>query len=162
MERRVAARRVYWRWFSEVDLAGGPTLRMTGDAARWLRPGDVVRLRLRAGAGGSVLEFDDYVLEREGRVVWPLWDREVQHPRGGVYAKELYAYRLRIREARYEQDYEAIVALEQYHYASDHDAVAVWAAPTAAAATPTASPAAIAARGACSRSAAPPRRAGSW
>ncbi|WP_456410540.1 GNAT family N-acetyltransferase [Oceanithermus sp.] len=127
MNYRIAARRVYWRWFGEVDLAGGPTLRMTGDATRWLRPGDVVRLR--AGASGSVLEFDDYVLEREGRVLWPLWDREVQHPRGGVYAKELYAYRLRIREARYEQDYEAIAALEQYHYASDHDAVAVWRCP---------------------------------
>ena len=129
MEHRVAARRVYWRWFGEVDLDGGPTLRMTGDAARWLRPGDVVRLRPKKEADAGVLEFDDYELERDGRVLWPLWSREVLHPRSGVYAESLYAYRLRLREARFERDYEAIAALEQYHYASDHDAVAVWRCP---------------------------------
>ena len=40
---RVLGRRIYWRWYGEVLLEGGVTLRMTGDVAKWLRPGDRVR-----------------------------------------------------------------------------------------------------------------------
>jgi len=129
MNYRIAARRVYWRWFGEVDLAGGPTLRMSGDAARWLRPGDAVRLRIRGGAAGNLLDFDDYALEHGGRLRWPLFERAVEHARSGVYAGTLYGYALRVREARYEHDFEAIAELEQHHYASDHDTVAVWRCP---------------------------------
>ena len=129
MNYRIAARRVYWRWFGEVDLAGGPTLRMSGDAARWLREGEEVQLRIRGGAAGNLLDADDYVLERAGRVHWPPFAREVEHARSGVYARTLYGYALRVREARSEPDYEAIAELEQYHYASDHETVAVWRCP---------------------------------
>jgi len=129
MNYRVVARKVYWRWFGEVELAGGPTLRMSGDAARWLREGDEVELRIHGGATGNLLDFDDYTLLRSGREVWPPFEREVQHARSGVYARTLYSYTLRFREARYERDYEAIAELEQHHYASDHDTVAVWRCP---------------------------------
>ncbi len=129
MNYRVVARKIYWRWFGEVELAGGPMLRMSGDAARWLRIGDEVQLRIRGGAPGNLLDFDDYALTRGGRPYWPPFSRDVRHSRSGVYARSLYGYSLRVREARYEHDYEAIVELEQYHYASDRDAVAVWRCP---------------------------------
>lgn len=129
MNYRIAARRVYWRWFGEIELAGGPTLRMSGDAARWLRVGDEVQLRIRGGATGNLLDTGDFTLLRAGRVLWPPFEREVHHTRSGVYARSLYGYTLRVREARYEHDYEAIAELEQHHYASDHDTVAVWRCP---------------------------------
>jgi len=129
MNYRIAARRVYWRWFGEVDLAGGPTLRMSGDAARWLRPGDVVQLRIRGGAAGNLLDFDDYVLEHNGRTCWPPFQREVHHALSGNRSRMLFGYRLRFREARHEQDYEAIVELELQHAASATQPAAVWRCP---------------------------------
>jgi len=39
---RVLGRRVYWCWYGEVLLEGGLLLRMTGDAAVWLSPGEQV------------------------------------------------------------------------------------------------------------------------
>ena len=53
---RVLGRRIYWRWYGEVLLEGGVTLRMTGDVAKWLRPGD--RVRLRTEFKKPVLGFD--------------------------------------------------------------------------------------------------------
>lgn len=43
------------------------TLRMTGDVAKWLRPGD--RVRLRTEFKKPVLGFDEYALE----AAFPLW-----------------------------------------------------------------------------------------
>jgi len=40
--------------------------------------------------------------------------------------RTLHRYRVRAREARYERDYEAIVEMEQYHYASEEEVLAVW------------------------------------
>ena len=128
MDYRVAARRVYWRWFGEVDLASGPTLRMSGDAARWLRAGDAVSLRIRGGATGNVLDADAYTLLRGGTVLWPAFARREEHPRPGVHARALYAYRLHVREAQFERDYEAIAELERLHQASER-AVASWRCP---------------------------------
>ena len=129
MTYRIRSRRFYWRWYGEVELEDGPTLRLSGDAARWLRPGDEVELRPNGGEATGVLDFDDYTLLQGGRVVWPPFAREVEHARPGVYTSSLYSYTLRVREARYEQDYEAIAELEQHHYASDHETVAVWRCP---------------------------------
>ena len=129
MVYRVSSRRFYWRWYGEVDLEDGPTLRLSGDVARWLRSGEEVELRGANGVTGEVLDFDDYTLLRGGRVLWPPFAREVEHTRPGVYTDALYNYTLRVREARYEQDYEAIAELEQHHYASDHETVAVWRCP---------------------------------
>ncbi|RTH09100.1 ABC transporter ATP-binding protein, partial [Thermus scotoductus] len=41
----------------------------------------------------------------------------------------MYRYRLRAREAMYEADFEAIAELEQYHYASEKEVVALWVCP---------------------------------
>jgi len=126
---RVSSRRFYWRWYGEVDLEDGPTLRLSGDVARWLRPGDEVQLRFDSGTTAKLLDFDDYSLTRGNFSLWPPFKREVYHSRAGVYSRALYGYTLRIREARYEHDYEAIAELEQHHYASDHDTVAIWRCP---------------------------------
>ena len=64
---RVLGRGVYWRWYGEVLLSGNLVLRMTGDAAKWLRPGD--RVRLSTEFKKPILGFDEYALW--GR--FPLW-----------------------------------------------------------------------------------------
>ncbi|WP_457637719.1 GNAT family N-acetyltransferase [Oceanithermus sp.] len=130
MTFKISSRRFYWRWYGEVGLEGGPTLRLSGDVARWLRPGDEVKLRHNGGEKSEgILDFDDYSLFRGQVQAWPPFEQQIEHSRPGVYAKSLYGYTLRAREARYESDYEAIAELEQYHYASDHDTVAIWRCP---------------------------------
>jgi len=129
MTYRILSRRFYWRWYGEVELENGPTLRLSGDVARWLRPGDEVQLRPNREAAGGLLDFDDYALVRGRYTLWPPFEREVQHSRAGVYSRTLYDYALRVREARYERDFEAIAELEQHHYASEHDTIAIWRCP---------------------------------
>ncbi|WP_243094856.1 GNAT family N-acetyltransferase [Thermus thalpophilus] len=120
---RVLGRRIYWRWYGEVLLEGGVLLRMSGDVAKWLRPGD--RVRLATAFKKPLLDFDEYALEG----VFPLWppfSRELEHVRESPLGQEAYRYRLRVREATYEGDFEAIAELEQFHYASEKEVVALW------------------------------------
>lgn len=123
---RVLERRVYWRWFGEVFLEGNLRLRMTGDAAKWLRPGD--RVRLATEYRKPLLDFDEYALEG-AFPLWPLFSRALDHVRESPLGGEVYRYRLRAREAMYEADFEAIAELEQYHYASEKEVVALWVCP---------------------------------
>ncbi|GGN02708.1 ABC transporter ATP-binding protein [Thermus composti] len=123
---QVLGRRVYWRWYGEVLLEGGVVLRMSGDAAKWLRPKD--RVRLRTEFKKPVLGFDEY--ELYGLFpLWPPFSRELVHTRESPLGGEAYRYRLRVREATYEGDFEAIAELEQYHYASEKEVVALWFCP---------------------------------
>lgn len=99
-------------------------LPMTGTVAQWLVEGARYRLELPADAAAT-LGFDEYRLS--GAVpIWPLFERTYRVERQTARGKPLYAYALRAREARYERDYEAIVELEQYHYASEEEVIAVW------------------------------------
>ncbi|WP_243031773.1 GNAT family N-acetyltransferase [Thermus altitudinis] len=123
---RVQGRKVYWRWFGEVFLEGGLRLRMTGDAAKWLRPGD--RVRLTTEFRQPLLGFDEYALKGVFPV-WPLFLKTLDHIRESPLGGEVYRYRLRAREAMYEGDFEAIAELEQYHYASEKEVVAQWVCP---------------------------------
>ncbi|APD09907.1 GNAT family N-acetyltransferase [Thermus brockianus] len=120
---RVLGRRVYWRWYGEVLLEEGIVLRMSGDAAKWLRPGD--RVRLRTEFQKPLLDFDEYALEG-AFPLWPPFSRELVHVRESPLGGEAYRYRLRVREATYEGDFEAIAELEQFHYASEKEVVALW------------------------------------
>ena len=120
---RVLGRRIYWRWYGEVLLEGGVTLRMTGDVAKWLRPGD--RVRLRTEFKKPVLGFDEYALEA-AFPLWPPFAKTLEHVRESPFGGEAYRYRLKVREATYEGDYEAIAELEQFHYASEKEVVALW------------------------------------
>ncbi|WP_244344445.1 GNAT family N-acetyltransferase [Thermus thermophilus] len=120
---RVLGRRIYWRWYGEVLLEGGVTLRMTGDVAKWLRPGE--RVRLRTEFKKPVLGFDEYALEA-AFPLWPPFAKTLEHVRESPFGGEAYRYRLKVREATYEGDYEAIAELEQFHYASEKEVVALW------------------------------------
>jgi ABC-type ATPase with predicted acetyltransferase domain len=123
---RVLGHRIYWRWYGEVLLEGGLLLRMSGDAAKWLRPGD--RVRLETEEKKPILGFDEYALSG-AFPIWPPFEKTLEHVREGPLGGEAYRYRLRVREAVYEGDFEAIAELEQYHYASEKEVVALWACP---------------------------------
>ena len=99
---------------------------MTGDAAKWLRPGD--RVRLTTEFRQPLLGFDEYALKGVFPV-WPLFLKTLDHIRESPLGGEVYRYRLRAREAMYEGDFEAIAELEQYHYASEKEVVAQWVCP---------------------------------
>ncbi|MDR7614905.1 MAG: hypothetical protein QN206_08800 [Armatimonadota bacterium] len=124
MRFSVASREVFWRWVGRVQLADGPTLLLSGDVARWILSGEVVEVETEGTT--DILKFEGFALRRKGVVLWPPWRDEVSHPRMSWSGKTLYAYRLVVREAMYERDFEAIAELEQFHYASEHEVVALW------------------------------------
>jgi ABC-type ATPase with predicted acetyltransferase domain len=78
-------------------------------------------------AGFHVLPGNYYRLWRfwnGSRVlVWPLWRKTLR------IEKPYYKGIIVAREAEYESDYEHIVSLEQYHYASKEELVAIWKCP---------------------------------
>ena len=126
--------RAGYRWFGAVRVrVGGQRLwlLMTGSVAQWLGRGERVRLEAwnepKQLGKLRVLMPGDYGLERlaEGGWVrvWPPWER--------VYTVEAHGRRVRFRarEAVSEDDYTEIVQLEQYHYASKEEIVAVWRCP---------------------------------
>ena len=126
------------RWFGilEVDADGDKyRLYMTGNVAQWFLSGDEVEIEIvnepKEKEGFKVLDFDDYKLWKfyggDKIPVWPLFEREVEAKRYSPLTGELlYTYRIRAREAEYESDFEAIAELEQYHYASQKEKVALW------------------------------------
>ncbi len=120
-------RRPNYRYMGFVTFQdqAGQRLRlpMPGTVAQWLETGSRYRLTLLKEERPG---FDDYILGGTAPI-WPLFQRtytlERRSPKSGQI---LYRYRLLAREARYEKDYEAIVDLEQYHYASDEEILATW------------------------------------
>ncbi len=111
--------------YVEVETEEGTYWRlpMTGTVAQWLRVGQRVHLSTEKAQPG----FDDYQLRTARIVVWPLFERVYTLERRSLFSdRVLYRYQLRAREARYEHDYAAIVALEQYHYASRERVLARW------------------------------------
>lgn len=76
----------------------------------------------------------DYKLYRlwngERVQVWPPWRKEyVLERRDSLSARKVYEYRVVAREAESEEDYVEIVGLEQHHYASREEIVAIWRCP---------------------------------
>ena len=97
-------------------------LPMTGSIVQWLEEGEEFELEIQ----GESIGFDTYSLKGEVEI-WPPFSREYTMERlSPLTGKPLYSYRLLVREARFERDYEAIVELEQYHYASDEEMLALW------------------------------------
>ena len=128
MRVRVVERGVRWRWYGWLVLEDGRRLLLSGDVARWVRPGE--ELQLETGSRAKVLGWGDFRLQRaDGTPLWPPFFRRVEHPRLGFSGRALYSYQLVAREARLESDFEAVAELEQYHYASDHETVALWLCP---------------------------------
>jgi len=128
-----------WRGTVEVEVEGRRILlMMAGCVAQWLQEGEEVRLTLFSEPQQVVDKLvalpNDYKLERrwEGEFfdVWPPWSCEARLPRYDPLRGELvYEYRVLAREAVTERDYIEIVNLEQYHYASKEEIVAVWRCP---------------------------------
>jgi ABC-type ATPase with predicted acetyltransferase domain len=107
---------------------------MTGTVAQWLRPGEELLLELLPGADPQNLSFESYrlwrALDGEKVQIWPLFRRgftlERRSPTSG---ETLYTYAVEAREAGLESDYEAIVELEQHHYAAEEELLARWWCP---------------------------------
>ncbi len=136
--------RVGGRWLGglAVDYRGVKIhLLMPGSIARWIFPGERVRLLLyeepEAVDGVLVAGRLQYRLWRLWRggdsveevPVWPEWSREETLTRSTLSGTSVYTYKLRAREAVTEEDYRDIVELEQYHYASKEEIVAIWRCP---------------------------------
>lgn len=123
------------RWFGVLEIMiDGSTYKfyMSGTIAQWFAEGDRVIVLVKKKSKGEIYEFNDYelwkIIEKNMRIkIWPVFNKELVVPRkDAVSGKVLYEYKLRVREAIYESDYEAIAELEQYHYASKKIVVAVW------------------------------------
>ncbi len=122
------------RWFGilEVEAKGERYKLYMSGVAQWFVTGDDVEIHIKnRPKKGNVLDFDDYELykfyEGEKIKVWPLWEKKYEAKRFSPLTGELlYIYRIKAREATYESDFEAIAELEQYHYASQKEKVALW------------------------------------
>jgi len=124
-------RRTYWDGRVVLDTEDGKvTVRMPGVIAGWLTKGTEVKVEGRSiGDEVDVFEADVEIHRRhddEWVQVWPPFEAEATLERTDVLGREVYRYELKFREAIHREDYEAIVGLEQYHYASEKDVVAVW------------------------------------
>lgn len=137
---KLMSRRGY-KWFGilPVEIKGYEVhLWMTGVIAQWFDKDEKVRVVLRdepKKIGDTwVLGPQDYVLYRiwdnEEILVWPPWSKEyVLERMDPLNTKKVYEYRVLAREAISEEDYMEIVNLEQHHYASKEEIVAIWRCP---------------------------------
>ncbi len=140
VERINVPRRGY-RWFGVVDVRINEervSLLMTGSIAQWLYPGSKIKVELldepKSVNGVKILGFSDYRLYRiwgnDEVLVWPPFKKEYTLLRKDpVRASTVYEYKVIAREAVSESDYMEIVNLEQYHYASKEELVAIWRCP---------------------------------
>ncbi len=124
-----------YRWYGILLLSTKSWkklgLLMTGSIARWFLPGEYVRVEAKTepkpADGLYILEPSDYRLWRLTKwgevLVWPPWSKTI------TIDKPYYKGVIIAREAVSEEDYENIAGLEQYHYASKEELVAVWKCP---------------------------------
>ncbi len=138
---RLMSRKGY-KWFGilPVEIKGEEVyLWMTGSISQWFSPGERVRVVLndepKKIKGTWILGPRDYELYRlrgngDEVKVWPPWRREYKLERmDPLNTMKVYEYRVVAREAETEDDYMEIVNLEQHHYASREEIVAVWRCP---------------------------------
>ena len=129
-----------WQGSIEIDVEGFSIVNclMMGNIAQWLIPGERVKIIFKTEPKSIgdylVLDYNDYELYRywyrSEIQVWPVFQKEFEHPRyDPVTGNMLYKYRVLTREAITEDDYVAIVELEQYHYASEEEIIAIWRCP---------------------------------
>jgi len=136
-----------WRGGLVVEVAGRRVqLLMPGSIARWFSRDERVVVKFLdepepvangRGYAAYVAPRDSYELwrlwggeSREERVkVWPPWSAETRLEKESIIGEKVYEYEIVAREAVTEQDYKEIVGLEQYHYASKEEIVAIWRCP---------------------------------
>ena len=124
-----------YRWFGALELEANPWRRLLvllgGSVARWIAPGEKITVESRAEprrvgeyhvlTSGEVRVWRVYQGERV--LVWPPWSRTYR------IEKPYYRGTILAREAVSESDFEEIAQLEQYHYASKEELVAIWKCP---------------------------------
>ncbi len=130
-----------YKWFGLIPVRLGNEeimLWTTGVISQWLSRGEQLELVLldepKQIGGNRVLGPNDYELYRfwngERVKIWPPWSREYSlERRDALNVKRVYEYRVIAREAQLEEDYIEIVGLEQHHYASKEEIIAVWRCP---------------------------------
>lgn len=132
---RVGAR---WRGGLMLDALGHKLyLLIPGSIARWFHPGEEVQVELleepEAAGRVGIAPRDTYRLwrlwEGEKVLVWPPWSMRESLVKESILGDRVYEYRVLAREAVSEADYRSIVELEQYHYASKEEIVAIWRCP---------------------------------
>ncbi len=123
--------------FEGVEIA----LLMPASIARWFIKGERVKILLNQepehlGGKAYVAPRDTYSLWRiapEGGEVlaWPPWRaEEILLRKSPITGEVIYRYSIVAREAVREDDFTAIVELEQHHYASREEIVATWRCPS--------------------------------
>ncbi len=133
-----------FRWengFIEVRSTDGRLIKiwLLGVIVQWLNIGDKVRIEAEKIFGEisgesvriyKLIEYSKSSNKVEEVLIWPLYEKRYEYPRlDPVKGEVLYTYRIIAREARTERDYMDIVELEQYHYASKKELVALWKLP---------------------------------
>ncbi len=128
VDRKLPERGLRWNYATLVVRSEGgaeATVRVIGTVAQWVYPGDKVRIE------GSGEDVRVYRVTSDGEILmWPLYRKTFRLERKDpITGSTLYEYELLVREASTEEDYMAIVELEQYHYASKKALVALWRCP---------------------------------
>lgn len=138
---RIRIPKYRYRWYGLIYFKGTDNknyiARITGSIAQWFKKHEKVKLviiRYREKSNLRLLNFNDYELyryyENEEIKVWPPFQKEYENPRyDPLTGKEIYKYKVIAREAVTQSDFMAIAELEQYHYASKKELVAVWRCP---------------------------------
>ena len=102
---------------------------LRGSVVQWFQKGD--RIKIVCDKVGELKEgFELYRVYMGEVKVWPLFSTEFRLPRlDPVRGEVLYEYRIVAREASTLEDFISIIELEQYHYASRKELVALWRCP---------------------------------
>ncbi len=149
LETRVRARvvsveipRIGYRWRGGVIVELGDDTRvhlvMAGAVAQWLSEGEELEILFHE----EPLVLGDTLVSMPGEYeawriyggelvkIWPPWRKTAKLSRPDpTGTTTVYEYRVVAREAVTEEDYLEIVQLEQHHYASREEKVAVWRCP---------------------------------
>ncbi|ADI31207.1 ABC transporter related protein [Staphylothermus hellenicus DSM 12710] len=137
---KLMSRRGY-KWFGilPVEIKGHEVfLWTTGVIAQWFSKDEIVKVVLKdepKKVGNTwILGPNDYELYRMYRgeeiPVWPVWRKTyVLERKDPLNTRKVYEYKVVAREALSEEDYMEIVNLEQHHYASKEEIVAIWRCP---------------------------------
>ncbi|WP_052833700.1 GNAT family N-acetyltransferase [Staphylothermus hellenicus] len=130
-----------YKWFGilPVEIKGHEVfLWTTGVIAQWFSKDEIVKVVLKdepKKVGNTwILGPNDYELYRMYRgeeiPVWPVWRKTyVLERKDPLNTRKVYEYKVVAREALSEEDYMEIVNLEQHHYASKEEIVAIWRCP---------------------------------
>ncbi len=124
--------RYSFRWSGYVDVEteeGKIRLVMPGSFVQWLRDGEAVRISAEK-IYSKLWRFKLWRNWGEWVQVWPPYSKEVVLEKmDPLSSKPLYSYRVRVEEAVAAEDFVQIAELEQYHYASKKETVALWVCP---------------------------------